>query len=238
MIFSIHIPKTAGTSFRFALEALYGSRLALYYGVKDPKTTEGLRVPRKHLADAAAGLSERGFEVLHGHYVAADVAPLVENPSQIWTWLRDPVERTISHYEFFRLRPLELSRLADRVKSGELTIETFPKAKEVRDLQSRHLAGLDLASLGFVGVSEHFELGMEVLFGAEAPWLKMRYNATERETPIPDAARQAIARVNVRDMQLYCEGLRLFVTRLAEAGTPAGRQTRPGLMERLMRSVR
>lgn len=238
MIYSIHIPKTAGTSFRFALAERYGSRLAMYYGKKDPKTTEGLRVGRADLAKAAADLPERGFEILHGHFGSADVETLVDTPSQIWTWLRDPVERTISQYEFYRQRPLELKALAQRVKSGETTFAAFLKAREVREIQSRYLRGLDLAQLGFVGISEHFELGLAMLFGEDAPRLKMRYNATEREMPMTPDGRTAIARANIRDMQLYAEALRLFVGRVAEANGVAVAGETPGLVKRLIRAVR
>ncbi|MFC3691209.1 hypothetical protein [Chenggangzhangella methanolivorans] len=233
MIFSIHIPKTAGTSFRHALEARYGDGLALYYGVLDPKTTDGLRVRREELAEAAARLPERGFEVLHGHFHAAHVAPLVESPSQVWTWLRDPVERTLSHYEFYRQEPLELKALADRVKSGDVGLGAFARTKEIQEIQSRFLKGLALSELGFVGISEHFELGLSLLFGEDAPQLKRRYNTTDRDDPVPDGKRDRIAAANIRDMQLYAEALRLFVARVA-AGKAAA-PTRPGLVGRLLR---
>lgn len=238
MIFSIHIPKTAGTSFRYALDARYGRRVAYYYGKLDPKTTEGLRVSREELAEAAASLSSRGFDVLHGHYMAVDVEPLVTSPSEIWTWLRDPVERTISQWEFYRQRPLELKPLARRVKEGRTTLAGFLETRDVADLQTRYLKGLDLSTLGFVGVSEHFELGLTLLFGEDAPTLKLRYNATERETPMTRSQRHSIARANIRDMQLYAEALRLFVGRVADAnGVSIAGQT-PGLVKRLIRSVR
>lgn len=234
MIFSIHIPKTAGTSFQRALSERYGKRLALYYGVLDPKTTEGLRVPADELAVAAARLEERGFEILHGHYRYANVASLTTDPATVWTWLRDPVERTLSHYEFYRRRPLELKPLAERVKAGEVRLAAFAQEPEVRDIQSRFLKGVELSNLGFVGISERFELGLSLLFGDDAPTLKLRYNATERESEAKPAQRAMIARTNVRDMQLYAEGLRLFVDRVAESRAPAAGE-RPSLLKRLTR---
>lgn len=234
MIFSIHIPKTAGTSFQRALSERYGKRLALYYGVLDPKTTEGLRVPAGELADAAARLEERGYEVLHGHYRYAAVAPLVTDPATVWTWLRDPVERTLSQYEFYKRRPLELKPLAGRVKAGEVTLAQFAEEPEVLDAQSRHLKGVELSSLGFVGISERFELGLSLLFGEDAPTLTMRYNATERESEAKPSQRTMIAKTNARDMQLYAEGLRLFLDRVAASRSPAA-GARPSLLRRLTR---
>jgi hypothetical protein len=242
MIFSVHIPKTAGTSFARALEKRFGPRLALYYGVKDPKTTEGLRVPSEGLLDAAAGLEGRGFEVLHGHYPLRLVAPLVTEPSrQVWTWLRDPVDRTISQFDFFRERPLELKALAGRVKSGEVDLDAFSRLNGVRDLQTRHLKGYELGDLAFVGITEQFELGLAMLFGEEAPTLKRRYNATDERSKVTTSQRNRIAAANIRDMQLYAEGLRLFVDQVAAAGGVAAPK-RPaaagsGLMKRLMRRV-
>lgn len=216
MLFSVHIPKTAGTSFARALEARFPGKIAFYYGVKDPKTTEGLNVPREALAEAAAGLGARGFEALHGHYPLRFVEPLLTDPSrQVWTWLRDPVDRTLSHFDFYKERPLELAKFADAVKEGRLGVERFAKKQTIRDLQSRYLEGFALADLAFVGVVEQFELGLALLFGEEAPTLKRRFNATEARSTVDPSVRDLIASLNARDMQLYAEGLRLFVDRLA-----------------------
>jgi hypothetical protein len=242
MIFSIHIPKTAGTSFRRALEERYGSKLALYYGVHDPKTTDSLRVPREKLAEAAARLPEAGYEVLHGHYPLRFVAPLLKQPSaQVWTWLRDPVERTLSHFDFYRERPLELTTLARRVKAGEVDLETFSDLNGMRDLQSRYLKGLPLERFAFVGVVEQFELGLALLFGDKAPALARRYNATMDRAAATAGQRMRIAINNPRDMQLYAQGLRLLVERLVEvAGVEAPDRPSaagPTLMKRLMSRV-
>ena len=237
MIFSVHIPKTAGTSFARALEARFGKTLAFYYGVHDPKTTEGLRVPREELAGPAGELAARGFECLHGHYHVRNVLPLIGDPANVWTWLRDPVERTLSQFDFFKERPLELKELAERVKAGEVTVGEFAAIKSVRDLQARYLKGFELANYGFVGITEHFELGLASLFGGDAPTLKRRYNATNEKAEVTPAQRNKIAALNARDMRLYAEGLRLFVDRLAAAGAVNAPERPAGLLKRLAGKV-
>ena len=222
MIFSVHIPKTAGTSFRRALEERYGPRLALYYGVQDPKTTEGLRVPRGELAGAVARLRDRGFEALHGHFMLRDVKPLVADPAaQVWTWLRDPVERTLSQYDFYKERPLELMKLAKAVKQGGVGAPAFARIKTVRNMQTNYLRGMALSDMAFVGLVEQFELGLALLFGSDAPELKRRYNATDVRSNVGAGQRKKIAVANVNDMQLYQDGLRLFVDRIAAAAAIA-----------------
>lgn len=242
MIFSVHIPKTAGTSFRMALEERYGEKLALYYGVQDPKTTGSLRVPLGQLAARVEALQAEGVEVLHGHFTVTSVKPLITDPSrQLWTWLRDPVERTVSQFDFYRERKLDLAKLAGKVKSGEILLKDFVRLRSVRDIQSHYLRGVDLSEFGFVGITERFELGLALLFGAEAPQLKRRYNATDERSQTRAPMRAHLLRANAQDMALYAEGLRLFVDRLAAASdieapkrpTVAG----SGLIKRLARKV-
>lgn len=231
MIFSVHIPKTAGTSFRRALEERFGPRLALYYGVRDPKTTEGLRVQRDALSEAVARLNDKGFEALHGHFMLRDVKPLISDPSaQVWTWLRDPVERTLSQYDFYKERPFEMKALAEKVKAGDIDLDAFSRLGGVRNLQTRYLMGFELSELAFVGIVERFELGLALLFGADAPELKRRYNATDARVEAGAGQRKRIAVANVNDMQLYLEGMRLFVDRIAAAADLAapGRPTAAG----------
>jgi hypothetical protein len=216
MIYSIHIPKTAGTSFRKALEERYGDRLALYYGPTDPKTHDLLRVRRSELAARIPVLEQHGIEVLHGHYYLHAVRSHVTDPTQVWTWLRDPIERTLSHYAFYQERPQDRS-LAEQVREGGLSLEAFAQEAKIRNLQSRYLQGFDLKDLGFVGATERFELGLALLFGGEAPQLKRRYNATAKRGRSDVATRLRLAAINARDMELYAEGLRLLVDRVAGA---------------------
>lgn len=243
MIYSIHIPKTAGTSFRKALEMRYGGKLALYYGPKDPKNTPILQdVDSRRLALQVPKLIDHGYEVLHGHYRFQSIAALVDDPAkQVWTWLRDPVERVLSQHDFFMERPLELEDIAEKVKSGEIDFDGFIRMKAVRNLQARYLAGCELSDLAFVGLTERFELGLAMLFGDDAPRLPMRYNAVSERRETSGADRAKIATLNGLDMQLYAEGLRLFLDRVVAASAIAVPE-RPGveaksLLQRLIERV-
>lgn len=241
MIFSIHIPKTAGTSFRKALEERFGDRLALYYGRDDPKTDPLLRVRRNAIASLLPALAARGVEVLHGHYKVRDVVEAITDPeTQLWTWLRDPVERVTSHYYFYRERPVTAA-LGEEVRTGGLSLGAFADVRKMRNLQSSYLRGAALEEFGFVGVTERFELGLAMLFEDAAPKLAMRYNATAGKEAVPDALRTHIAAINGRDVALYGEALALVEDRAAMLGdTPvhaAPSATRRGMLARLMGKV-
>lgn len=241
MIYSLHIPKTAGTSFRNALSELYGDRLALFYGPRDPATHPLLRVRRTDLASRIRALQDEGVEVLHGHFHVRHVESAIVDPSrQLWTWLRDPIERVVSQYSFMKERPTGWSHDAS-VKSGELSLAGYARRKRIRNLQSAFVAGVDIKDFAFVGVTEHFELGLSMLFGAEAPTLGRRHNATVRPVEVTPLTRARLHAYNHADIELYAAALRLVIDRLAVMNG-VERPARPavtarGLVRRLIRTV-
>ena len=217
MIFSVHIPKTAGTSFRNALKERYGDRLALYYGANDPATHPLLRVSRNALAGRVPTLEQAGIEVLHGHYTIGTVRNAISDPSrQVITWLRDPVDRLISHYSFIKERPTKWA-FDSEIKSGELSLVAFARKRRIRNMAARYLSGVPLEDLAFVGVTERFELGLAMLFGEEAPVLSRRYNAVSELVDVSPRARQKLYALNVADIRLYGEGCRLMLDRVASS---------------------
>ncbi len=241
MIFSVHIPKTAGTSFRRALEERFPGKVALYYGLHDPKTTPAIRVRHEEIASRVPALAAEGFEILHGHVALKFIKPFVKDPKhQVWTWLRDPVERTLSQYSFYKDRPAD-KPLAEAVRAGEVGLEAFARKPFIRELQARYLRGFRLEDLAFVGLTEQFELGLALLFGEAAPQLKRRYNATDEKIEATPEQRAAIAALNPKDAALYAEAVRLFEARIAAAGDLAAPEkpeaAGAGLLKRLIRRV-
>jgi len=241
MIFSIHIPKTAGTSFRNALKELYGERLALFYGENDPATHPLLRVPRAELASRLPALADEGVEVLHGHYHLSLVESAIVDPRrQLWTWLRDPVERVISHYSFIKERPTKWA-FDKEIKAGQLSLTRFARKRRIRNIHSTFLAGVELKDFAFVGVTERFELGLALLFGADAPQLSRRYNAINERVDVTPREIAKLHALNRADVNLYAEGLRLMIDRVADAQaveTPERPKTAgTGIVRRLIRKA-
>jgi hypothetical protein len=215
MIFSVHIPKTAGTSFRNALKERYGDRLALYYGPNDPATHPLLRVSRRALVDRVPVLEKAGISVLHGHYTLDVVRDAVADPSrQVITWLRDPIDRLVSHYSFIKERPTKWA-FDTEIKAGALPLAAFARKRRFRNIATRYLAGVALEDLAFVGVTERFELGLAMLFGEEAPMLTRRYNAVSDLVDVSPRVRRRLYALNVADIRLYGEACRLMLDRLA-----------------------
>lgn len=146
-ILLVHIPKTAGTSFRRMLQDEYGPRL-VYPG--DP-----------HLARLPYGLYPSGQELLRdfrslpphnvlvGH-VAASLADLLPKPYRSVVFLRDPVQRSISLLNHW-------SRVLD-VPIAELMDDDHFMTTRVRDFQTRSL-GVDGSTDPWVGdtIDDHMD---------------------------------------------------------------------------------
>jgi hypothetical protein len=153
---SIHIPKTAGTSFRTILKSEFGRRSVARFDiypsgkiVLDDKTFKKDTLNKK-------------IEVIHGHYTYESInktLALSENVNFI-TWLRDPVERVISNYYF--LNKIIAARLNESPEENLMnrmgkTIQEFVLLDENQNVMSKFLKGADLKSFQFVGLQNNFE---------------------------------------------------------------------------------
>lgn len=166
-ILLVHIPKTAGTSFRRMLQEEYGPRL-VYPG--EPHLE---RLPHGWYPSGTELLEDYPFlpphNVLVGH-VAASLADLLPKPYRPVVFLRDPVQRSISLLNHW-------SRALD-VPIAEIVNDDHFMTTRVLDFQTRSLGADGVAdtgaarpaddlmlaraierldSLDFVGLTERFE---------------------------------------------------------------------------------
>ena len=145
----IHIPKTAGTSFRWALEKQFGqSQVVRDYGPASKHTSE---IVRKHLyeenqstrpAELIKAMSGVGSKILIGHVPLQKYANYFK-PENIITFVRDPLVRTCSEY---------LHRVNNRTFEGSLY--KFLQQPGFQNQQSRLLKGVSRQS--FIGIAENY----------------------------------------------------------------------------------
>src|SRR5688572_24160877 len=96
----VHIPKTAGTSFRKAMRDHFGKALILDYADRPMKVRTWKRNWRAWLHGYHSSKLELPDEAcLFGHYLPLKYWALARRrPPRLGTWLRDPVARLVSHY--------------------------------------------------------------------------------------------------------------------------------------------
>ncbi len=219
MVF-VHIRKTAGLTVRRILQRQYkrrNTRIIRNYFVAPERSLE---MARTLAADRPADL-----RALHGHMLFWPDLPWAAG-TRFFAFLRDPVERTISHYYWLRERnprfetPIEDAlvnglihdNLQTRVIAGSMpfvaTEETLEQA----------LANLD--RLDAIGLTERFDESV-VLLTREFGWRPMVYsvaNATAnrppRETLTPESL-EILERYNALDLELYREAKTRFERKVA-----------------------
>ena len=104
MLISVHLPKTAGTSFERSLRQHFGTQLERRYADK-PLHHHPLR---RNLRAAREGLCGRHKQeaspaCVHGHFLPLSYRHLARRADvRFVTWLREPIDRLLSHYHYWR----------------------------------------------------------------------------------------------------------------------------------------
>jgi hypothetical protein len=198
MLLSIHIPKTAGVSFRRILAQLYQEDFLLkYWQMTDARGQVVSTVPLN-------------VRCIHGHFSPESMLQAYPQAKLI-TWVRDPVERVISSY-YHRLRDPDWQHPVTReLHEKKLSLVEFAALDLMRTEMSRYLGTRQPKDFAFIGRTECFETSL-------ARFLQMynfnqvpvpRENCNPQRTsayyPVAASVRGKIAALNERDVAVYEE---------------------------------
>ena len=143
-IVSIHVPKTAGTSFHKVLQGVYGTEAVFH----DDGRHYCQRVDEMPL--------EPWHRVIHGHVWAGHYKRLLPT-ARLVTWVRHPVNWLISLYGFLDSLPPNDNPAWVLLKNERPSLLEFAASKAVRtQTQSRFLHDVGVYDFFFVGIQEHF----------------------------------------------------------------------------------
>ncbi len=228
MIISVHVPKTAGTSFGLALKDCFGDRLKLKYGDRLFNRTVFER--NKNALLAAIKNSEVNYEYvdcIHGHFLPVQFLLLNElKPLTFITWMRNPVERIISDY-YHTLRNInELSPpLQQRIVNEKWSLEKYCLCEIFRNVYSQFFWGFPFENFDFIGITEYYSSDLKYLshkfFGKEL----MLYHENVHRTGdghycVDKSLKREIESFHATDMALYQKALQIRNERLKnEFGT-------------------
>jgi hypothetical protein len=227
MLISLHIPKAAGTSFRTALEAKFGSGLLRDYDDRPIHSSPAER-NAKALRDCQLN-RQRSFEgvtCIHGHFLPRKYMPLIEQKAtRLVTWLRNPVERLASNYHHWKRfgQCDQGSPVVRRFIDEQWSLERFCFAGELKDLYSQFLWDFPFARFDFVGITEHYEEDMAYFSRRflDAPAAVHRSNVNPdsigRNYVSDPGLRADIEAFHAQDMALYRQALVLRQARLSSA---------------------
>lgn len=225
VILITHIPKTAGTSLRVALEKAYGAkRVCRDYGADSKKTSPVVKqcIYGTTSFNGAAFLHELDKSntlALIGHYPQAKYGLLIP-PERQMAFIRNPIARTASEFLHLSRYPDEnlgfLSQAALRLLSmrpGHAKMDVFEEYIERPEMQNRqYKLLLDRQPGMFIGITEQYSLSIDLINARYGLTLipamhnvAPQGGAARFIESLPAALVDRYEQLNALDIQLYTE---------------------------------
>ncbi len=214
----------------------FGDKLFLSYG-RDKRVLErfftAVNVPKIKKSDLD------NIAVTHGHFLA-DFFDSHTPEIKYAVFFRNPVERVISNYYFFKNNNFKHSPICKMIADG-LSLEEYAKLRSSQNVQSFFMANKPIDRFDFVGICEEYEksvLLFDRLFDVKGSIKNtLKYyknivenrfkvksefvlpdNLTENKNPgkktklydIDDKLRNKIVELNLIDCELYKQGKEHF----------------------------
>lgn len=209
-ILFVHIPKTAGTSFRMAAYEYFGEEQTFFdYSSASSETSELIRERIYQKEDFYAfgqSLFERKSSFLSGHFNVLKYAPLYHS-TQIVSFLRDPVEQVISHFNHFKNHHGYEKELLD-----------FVKEQRFCNVQFKTLRHIPLSLFGFIGFTDAYNRSIDIFNEMYGTSLKHKHmnikskGSLNKEDIDPSTIEEIVKR-NQLDIIFYKEAKKQFELR-------------------------
>ena len=245
-LLSLHVPKTAGCTFRNTLFQVYGqaqTRLDYDDGPQNPTTRYNVdREGWRASAIEEIRAIDPAIRVIHGHFAIEKYDGVFPEAARI-TWVRHPVPWLSSLYYFWKnIPPVHnppTHPLIRRIHLDGITFEEFIEDPYARNqVTGIFLGNKPLESFAFVGIQEHFDADLKDL-ARMMGWPEVvvepvnrnpepRYEARLGELFGDRGLIDRIISLNERDMDLYEEAVRLRARRLDQAKARLERRARRG----------
>lgn len=151
----LHIPKCAGTTLRYHVENNFprGECLPLYNSGTNQLT-------RPLVFDSITSFSQDDrarIRIVYGHEVYYGIHELFDKPARYFTFLRDPIAKTISFYNY---------RMQQAIRSNTLVEKDMPTFEQWLEASPGMHNGMfgDFVKYGFAETTETDEASMAAIF--------------------------------------------------------------------------
>ncbi|ALM53723.1 sulfotransferase family 2 domain-containing protein [Halomonas huangheensis] len=211
-LFFVHIPKTAGTSFRLGAERHFGSDNIIYdYGTKARETSEMVKETlygdHTDLWKFGQRFHEKGAALVAGHVNIGRFVSIFGAQNTV-TFLRDPLQRMASEYAHF-VRHFDYKG----------SFKEFYSRPVMQNRQSKILHGVNLEAIGLLGLTERYADSLELinaLYGIDILHREDNQGKSSLAAPHKFTAEDEaeLKRLNHRDITSYKYSKQLFDIRM------------------------
>jgi hypothetical protein len=209
----LHIPKTAGTSFRLgAVNTLGASHCHFDYGRRSPETSGLVRdhvYENPDLFRFDIELAKADCRLLAGHFDYSRYGPLFRS-DRVLSFCREPGLQLMSHYAH-----------STRHNGDQRSLAEFLASPSGAGRQKRVFRGIPLEAVGFIGVTDRYDDSLRVLrhdYGLDIEPMRVNANpdkpAEHAYKPPPEVAKAYAAAV-AQDTGTYRRANTLLDQRLA-----------------------
>ncbi len=199
----VHVPKCAGTSFREnVLKPIYKGKFYYDKTMTLSKKEKAYNIKNDLMLynwdTPVFPENYEDYDVIGGHFAFEKYAHL--NVPMI-TFLREPIDRIISHYHFYRD--------ADRFYMDKSIVEF---SKIYANFMTRQIGNLN--KLAFVGLTEYYDESVKRFadqFGLDLPKNRNKKHREDKVVhTITDEERKVIKELNKDDYELYSRVLGMY----------------------------
>ena len=206
-LISVHVPKTAGTSFRNILERIYHQEDAFQPIYKAEGEIWHNRLPN---------IPEK-TRVIHGHFPATMALHDAYPQAKIIAWAREPVARTISYYSFWKRTPKHGNPAHDYFLDNDMSLIDFARHPVMQGEMLAYFDRVPLEKFFFIGLVEHFDEDIRAL-ARSLDWPEPeipKENVTKKRLDITDEEHAAIEEAMADTIALYEQIKQLRAQRLS-----------------------
>lgn len=213
---SLHIPKTAGTSFRNILKEVYGSSHVARLDIRRNIELNGKVYSGSKL--------KSGIRVIHGHFSYHELMEhfKIAKDTAVITWIREPAERVISNYYYLdhilKKKLHKEKRNLNILSRMKKSLLEYASLEANRNRISKFLDGVNVGELTFIGLTDHYEEDLLYLSNL-LNWKKysvLKHNTTEEKPDVDSETLSKIIELNAADYEIYEETLKIREKRIKQ----------------------
>lgn len=172
MIISMHTPKAGGSSFKEILEKNYGRYFIGDYNdfpinkSFEERTQDAINFDQKMTLLKRKIYLLRGTKCIHGHFLPFKYRSFLNDKNTTFvTWLREPTERLISHYYYWkRACNKNSASLHKKVVKENWSLQKFCLSNEMQNIYGKYLWEFPIQNFDFIGITEYFEDDVSFFF--------------------------------------------------------------------------